>query len=599
MTSFMENMEFFQEKAIAVHDCITREEPLFPFQIEPTQDSKHNYVLENDTARCFVHSIYDIQREMDSMFKDIESDTEVMILFGFGCGYAFPYIKEAFPKIEHVIVIEPILQLFKNVLEKVSIKSMIGSVKQMTLILNKDIEESVKIVTQTIVKEHNKKIDIAYHLSYRSLLKGYFEVFNTSFIKYLQVSRRGISNREIMKKNWPANLFQNLRIESLPVESLFTVFKKTSLVLLTGGESLREKIDSIGQLKEKALVIALGDAIDLLHEEGIRPHFQFCLHIDPASNLFDYSKEDQVPLIYSDHIPSQVLSTYWGHKFRLVLESDVLTQYIYTEAGLPFTPVREGPSPLNSLVDLLCKSGIKEILLLDLDLSLRENESEKEEKPIRVKDRDGEDLLTTGYLLQVKRVLERQIVEYEDVQFIVDGESRMEIQHAIEKPFVEILREFEGTPSSLFSLPKIFERVDERVSLYQESIEKGQKSIEEDLESILSCNKRWAKDLKRLSRYRERNLGVMRLIKEYKYLESHWEKLKENEFYSKVMMKMLGETFMAILSATNYRGEDKRRQIEALERRQTGLVAETNAYVEYLESLFEDLREEEELDFEF
>lgn len=580
MTYFMENMKFIQSKSKLLEKSITTEEPLFSFEIEPTADGSHNYVLENDISRCFIHSIYNIPREMQIIFKDVDPDTEVLILFGFGCGYALDYIGEMFPRVEHVIIIEPIVQLFREVLEKVLLKDLIEKVRQMTLILNRDIEETVAAVGQAIVKEHGKKIDLVYHLSYRSLLKGYYESFNTSFIRYLQQRREGIVHRDILKERWPSSLFANLQVETLPVEEVFSHLTEYRVVLLTGGPYLKERLDMVQELKERALIIALGDAIFLLEENGIEPHLRFLPHKGSTTTLFDFNEEESIPLIYSDHITSQLLSSYQGLRLKMILKSDVLGQYIYNQGGLNFYPVREGPSLINSLVDLLCQSNVKEIFFMDLQLSPEEESAPRE------------DHSTTGYLLHIKRVLEEQILANPHVQFSIDGERTVDIQHFVSKTCVDFLHELDDKDPHL-TLQEVLGESPLLISSYKEKIEKGLTKVEEELEAILALTKKWIKDLKKLSRYQERNIGVHRLLKEYRYLEHHWNNLKEHTFYSQVMMKMLGDTLMSIFSATDYKGEDKRRQVMALENRQRGIVAETEGYVLFLQSLIEEYREED------
>lgn len=596
MSLYLKNMEFFKEKAPSVYEILTKEEALFPVHIEPTADEVHNYVLEGEDSRCFVHSIYDIQGEMQGIFSPLDADIQVLLLFGFGCGYALDFIQDHFPALQHVIVVEPLLPLFKEVLQKVNIISQLQGVKQLTLVLNRDVEEAVGIVTRSIVREHQKKMDLAYHLSYRSLLQGYYERFNTSFIRYLQHSRQGMAARETMKKKWPAHVFQNLGIQHLSAQAVFQRLASRPVLLVTGGGSLAGKIQYVEDMKEQAVVVATGEAIHLLHEEGIDPHFVFSPQLTQETRFFEYSQSHPVPLIYSDHIPSQILSSYWGQKIKVICKSDALSQYIYRQAQIPFYPLREEPSFLNGLVDLFCQSGIQELFFLDLDLSTPE---EEEGTPIQVLDIQGREVFTNGGLLRIKRALEEQIAAQDGVEFFCDSQGGLEVQGAKGRSLQEMREALQQKKPLGDFLEEVFKEVEEEAQEYEGDMEMGIEGLQEDLQKVLGKNQKWLKDIKKMRRYRERNLGVQKILKEFRYMESHFESLKEIPFYREVMMKMLGDTFLSIIAASEYQGPDKNRLVEALEKKQTGIAVETEIYGDYLLSLIKDYQEEKELDFDF
>lgn len=581
MTYFLENMEFINKRSRMVEASISNEEPLFPFELEPTADGLFNYVLENETSRCFIHSIYSVPREMKHLFKEVDPDVEVLILFGFGCGYAIDYIGEMFHKVKHVIVIEPILQLFREVLKKVQLKSMVERANTLTLILNRDIEDSVAKVGEAIANDHWKRIDLVYHLSYRSLLKGYYESFHSLLIKHLQTKREGIAYREMLKKKWPVSLFENLKMESLPVELLFQELPKMGVALLTGGPSLKKSPHIIEELKKRALVIALGDANYLLEEMGIAPHLRFFPYQGKSSASFSFKEDRSAPLIYSDHLPSQLLSSYQGYKWKLILRSDALSQYIYNQGGIPYYLVREGPSIVNTLVDLLGQAQVKEIFFFDLSLSTKE------------KDVAGDGFSAGGFFLRFKRSIEEQIQSYSQVEFSIDEKEEIELEQCTKKSYEDFLHGLHShDPHAL--LEDVAEKTPLLLSSYREGLERGLSKVEEELLTIQALTEKWIKDLNKMRRYKERNVGVHRLLKEFRYLDFHWEGLTKNPFYKQVIMRMLGDTLKTIFSVTEYQGEERRKEMESLEKRQRGLAAETEGYVEFLQSLMKEHREGEE-----
>ena len=58
--------------------------PLFPVKVNKLPGDL-NYLIKNETAACNLHSLYDREREMQAIFEQVDKDTEVLVLFGFGC----------------------------------------------------------------------------------------------------------------------------------------------------------------------------------------------------------------------------------------------------------------------------------------------------------------------------------------------------------------------------------------------------------------------------------------------------------------------------------------------------------------------------------
>ena len=104
MNFYEENLELFKEKIPDLYNVTINERPIFNIRIEKYIDDTLNYTILNDNKKCFIHSIFDINEEMNQMFKRVDKSVNTLIIFGIGCGYAFDYIKTNFNNVKNILI---------------------------------------------------------------------------------------------------------------------------------------------------------------------------------------------------------------------------------------------------------------------------------------------------------------------------------------------------------------------------------------------------------------------------------------------------------------------------------------------------------------
>ncbi len=600
MNLYDANLNFFKNNAEGIHDIITQQKPIYDTKVEPLEDQL-NFVVEYENTRCFTHSIYNIDREMEEMFSHISKETEVLFVFGFGCGYALRYITLNFKNIKEVHVIEPDINLFKHVLEKVDI-GILGKLK-ISLYLNSHLEDSITILRSKISGKIH--IGFAYHLSYRSLFKGYFEEVNRVLVKYIQNVAVTISTEYRFMHDWIYNVMKNIKHSNFPVERIIEKLKGVPAILVSAGPSLDRNIELLNEVKDRALIVAVGSAAKILHNRGIVPHLRFALDAQPhEKTVLEGIDTSAAPLVYTDSLYKDILPEYEGPKIKMVTQVEFMDQYLYKKSNLPFIPIKTGFSVANVALDMLCKTECKRIIFMGQDMCFTEDRnyakgawSDPRVKDmnnkylIREKDMFGNDVFTNKVYLGIRNYLEQRMKEYPDLEFVNCTEGGLEVQGAPNRTFKGVLDEFDLE----INVKKLLDEALVENDDYRERPEKVYSSVlgmEKELDEIIKINNDRIKRLKKINKHMEKGMGVNKLLMDINSMNEYDENLNKIPLYQEVIGKVLGSILLSIEVSSKYIGDDKEKQLEAMIKMVGGKSSEIFTYTDFLRVLIREYKEE-------
>ncbi|MBV5337857.1 MAG: hypothetical protein J0653_08045, partial [Deltaproteobacteria bacterium] len=97
----------FEQQIRNFAKTLAAETPSYSVGMERVEGAVLNFVLERERSRCFLHSLFDVKREMKSMFQGVNRDAQILVIFGLGLGHAVEYAGENLPNLEKVYVVEP------------------------------------------------------------------------------------------------------------------------------------------------------------------------------------------------------------------------------------------------------------------------------------------------------------------------------------------------------------------------------------------------------------------------------------------------------------------------------------------------------------
>lgn len=595
---YEENLKFINKFIPSLYNTISTEESLYNLSIKRLDD-KFNYIMENEDASCFVHSIYDIDDEMKMKFKSVEKDCKTIILFGLGCGYALKYIQKNYPDLNNLCIIEPTLHFFNEYLKEYKIVDAIKCAKNVTFIINKEPEEVAGILMHLLLKD--SKASISFNVSYRTIFNDYFTKLQALLLKKIRSTVSNMATLRSSNGKWISNSFRNLQLFQLNIESIISDIKDKPVLIVSAGPSLGKNIHFIEAVKEKAIVFAVGSAIKILDNYGIEPHFRVAIDGDIAeTKVFTDLKNNEIPLIYSNILYYEILRDYKGPIISMITLIDFLGSYFYDKVGKHFIGIDTGASVANTTFDMLCQAGCKKIILIGQDMCFQEgkihakgtinskNQSAYVEKShIKMKDIYGNSVYTISPYLQIKYDFESKIKNYPDIQMINATEGGLGIEGAKNKPLKLVLEE-DLIDNIKFDSDGLYQN---ELAKIQSEYDLGICSIIEDMkkeiEEIISVNNEKSKLVEVIKKKRKKEYKQVRILDDLEYVKKLDSQLENNDFYNKVVKTALHSVFIKIKYRYTYNEHIELSQDVALESEITDRIHEIDKYIKSFYNLIE------------
>lgn len=601
MRMYEKNLKFFKECLSDVYDDIVNGQCKYNSLIYNV-GNQQNLLVEHEGKKCYIHSSYDKNREVEIMFKDINKNTKNLLIFGIGCGYAVDYIKNNFKKLERVIIIEPDYNLFLKLMNFIDLQEMLLKLKSVTFIINKTDMEATDIIWNCLSAGIKDGISIVYNISYRTLYCGYFEAVMEKWSKYLNNTTVNIATNDLFLYTWPLNIFKNIKEKALPIEELVNKFKDLPAILVSAGPSLNKNMHFLKEISNKALIVAVGSAIKILDSNGITPHFRFAFDGNyTEENIFKNIDTECSALIFGDELYPKILPAYKGKKIRMVLDTTYLLRYIQEDVYKSSFTIASGFSVANVALDTLIKFGCKKIIFMGQDLCFTEEglyakgswTSEKIDISrsafIKTKDVFNEEVYTDKGFIGIRSLFENMIKINSEIEYINATEGGLLIEGTKDRTFKDVMRE---DLLKEYDVEKIIDDIYEKYDFSENSDKIYNAIINIDLEinKILIENDKRIKALKKINKYKEREMGVNKLIYELDYVKTLEDNLDENSFYKYSVKNTLTSKFNTINANFYYKGSNKMEELNSKLNIEFGKSLELQEYLKFLKTLIEEFK---------
>ena len=578
MDLYSKNLNYFKNVASVIYETILNENSNYNSKVEYIGEYA-NILVENDGSKCFIHSTYNKDRETTELLKGIEDETELLIIYGFGLCVSAENIKEKFDRIENIIFIEPDINLFREILSNIDMEKILNLFygKNVTYVINKMPEEACEIIFNMFKNKINKKVSFIYNVSYRTLYKNYFENFSEIFITSIKKLKLNISSQYDLVYDEINNIFKNIYENNISIANFIGKFAEIPTIIVAGGPSLNKNMKYLREIKDKALIVAAGNGIKILHENGIVPHFRMAY--DPSIEeykIFEDIDTEAAPLIYTNRLYYECVNNYKGKKLNFFSSGEIFTPYIERKINEKYLIVNSGFSIVAVALDMLIKIGMKKIIFMGQDLSYN-NEGMYAKGSIydnsemfdyekhgmkKMKDINGNDVYTHDGFLGMKYNLEDTINKYPENTYINATEGGLNINGTIIKTMQQVIEE------DLEKEIKINEIIDSEFNKNIQSIDRENKikqaikEFSKELDELEKINFENIKLLQKISRNKNKGYKLNRLSNDLNYFNNN-NMLEKNALYKEVMNPSISNILYAIYWTFNYEGKDKNKKIES------------------------------------
>ncbi len=323
-----------------------------------------------------LHSSYDPDKEAERSIDAFDKGkSSIILVSGVGLAYHLKYIKKKYPDVRIIAlekekeIIKICLKLYPEYLENIAIINT---------------ADDLGMIFETMNLADFKGIAHYIHKPSYQLNTEFYEKIISTIKLYISSRISDLLTRFEFEEKWIENIFRNLKhLETAGnVSQLFGKFKGCPGVIVSAGPSLRNNINELKKIKNKAVIIAVDTSFKILEKHGIKPHFVLTLDAQKQSfkHFSGINVENTILIADIVSCPS-ILNTYPGRKIisttskyfqdangEIIRETTPVIDWIEKQSG-QLGDVQSGGSVATSAFDLLLNMGCNPVVLVGQDLA--------------------------------------------------------------------------------------------------------------------------------------------------------------------------------------------------------------------------------------
>jgi hypothetical protein len=390
--------------------------------------NQENLLLQSPSCRCFLHSSYDVDREMEELFRDTDDPEQILIIFGLGMGHCLDYIRKQHIRYRQVLILEPFNNIFREMLKIRDLGSLLRKKDVSIIIFNDTRKIMPNIIGQVMA---SKKVKFLYHLSYRSVFAEIYQEISRLFINEKQAFTANTATIDRFLNEWTENQLISLAKKQAAASCLYGKFKNMPAVIISAGPSLEKRIDEIREIGDRALIIAPGTGARICREKGIGAHIGTAT--DSQKHEASLFKDSAIKVLAGSYRLHPEVDRVFPHRIlRMNLHNDLIAHYCHRYFDRPFDIINDQASVSSVAVELAVRLGCDPIILVGQDLCFYDNkmhagdEDNSLSKTLQAqiqeaRDIYGEKVHTYSSFLVIRRDMELINLKYQGTPKIINA----------------------------------------------------------------------------------------------------------------------------------------------------------------------------------
>ena len=373
LSKFKKNMDALKAINSGMFDWLKEQPDIAWLQEIRSENGNKNLLIQSGSALVNAYP-------MDDPMKDAENTAEKMnlykenisIIIGFGLGYLCKAILKKMEKGHKVIIVDPV-----------------GHIMRLGL-TNFDFSAEIRDGRLIILPGKSEMVHVLHFLSSQYVVSDWilttekYARFRPNEYNEIITIAQEIINQILCNTGTIAGaaggIIADNDIACLPyiirhrgVNELKDLFKDKPAILVSTGPSLAKNIHHLIDLKDKAIIICVGQAIRVLLAYGIMP--DFCTTVDFGEVNYVHFKglmDSKIPLVTINRTYAPLIRDWQGPKFVAatpVPGYENLSSGILTEKGF----IESGGSVAHMSLGLAQLLGCNPIAFIGQDLALGES----------------------------------------------------------------------------------------------------------------------------------------------------------------------------------------------------------------------------------
>jgi len=541
-----------------------------------------NLFLQSPSCRCFLHSTYNIDREMQELLRESDDPEQILIIFGLGMGYCLDYIQKQRVRYRRVLILEPFNNIFRELLKFRDLELLLKK-KGVSLSIFNDVRQIIPQIMGQVM--NSRKVKFIYHLSYRSLYSDVYQEISRIFSDEKLAFMASTTTINYFLNEWTENQLISIAKKQPTASVLNNRFKNIPAIIIAAGPSLEKRIDELKEIHDKAVIIAPGTGARICKQKGIKAHMAIAMDSQKAeAYIFKDSAIDI--LVGSYRLHPEVDKIFPNHLLRMAISNDFIAQYYQYYFDLPVDIINDHASVSSSAVDLAVKLGCNPIILVGQDLCYYDNKvhagEEKDTLPESIRkalqeatDINGQRVYTVPGFLANRRDMELLNLKYMNTHTIINAsEAGLGIPGIPNHKFRDVMEHYIAKQD--INVREIMEEILDQLDfsdIYKDNdIITFYQHLLDEIKNLQEMNEEKRDMLEILQQLIEKPSNEKRIQELVASVQAINSQMYSNYFFQKVVMQMLNRFLIYYQAGVFYNFTGKNAEAEAF------LYYETNVY---------------------
>lgn len=549
-----------------------------------------NIMLSCGGSQCFLHSRYNIEREMKELIGSDHSRDQILIIFGLGMGYCLDYILKYDIEYRQILIIEPYNNIFKEMLKFRDFEALMKK-RGVSMSIVKEAREAIpKIIGQVMT---SKKVRFIYHISYRTVFQELFDEISRLFTNEKRAFLGSTATVDFFIHEWTENQLLSIA-KNYPNAMVFNDrFRGIPAIVVAAGPSLEKRLEELKEIGCRALVIAPGTGARICSQNDIPAQMGIAMDSMKAeADIFKNSKLDVLVGAYRLH--PEVSMVFPNHFYQMIISNEFIVQYFYEYFGLPLDIVSDHASISTSAVDFAAKLGCDPIILVGQDMCYYDDKWHAGDKKntipegvrkglVEARDINGEAVYTHSAFLSIQRDMENLNLRCKDKFTLINAtEAGLGIPGVENRRLRDVIDTY--IADSKADVHEIVEEVlrddSYRIKISETDVEAFYRHIIDEITRMEVMNQQKLDAMLDLAEAIEKNSGKNLRQAKMKVIEEINAEMEKSAFYARVVGRMLNHFLLFFKAGAMYEFNDQPDNSEAFLYYETNLYRLTKRYMD-------------------
>lgn len=320
------------------------------YEVVNSKNGMKNLIIEE---KRYLHSRYNPDREAEQWVNGINiCDEDSILVTGLGLGYYLEKLIKKYPD-KKIFIVEPDLDIFIRALSQIDFENFFNN-GNVIFLVDLNIDAICVILSDYIYYGAINNIYFAELPAYKIEYKDFIEDLYSSIHRSIYDLRGNIATQLYFANLWIYNTIRNLKglTDDLSAKVFKGLCRDIPVVIVSAGPSLEKNIKLLKQLYDKALILAVGSAVNILENNDIIPHM--IMGIDGGegeSKIFNSMKNQEPVFIYGPTVNYKSTQKYRGKKAWIGLDIQSYIFPVLDRYTKEYCVINSGPSVANVALD--------------------------------------------------------------------------------------------------------------------------------------------------------------------------------------------------------------------------------------------------------